>query len=110
MAIKYFWTLVLLQWPGMKNWNHLLKCTTTDLDIVMVIKPPLSLPTQNVLAYLAGYLLKKISGNECIECQEQLKRQRFHSPDKDTAKYQFLDCKTYEEGYLILPTATMITL
>ena len=38
-----------------------------DLDIVMVIKPPLSLPTQNVLAYLAGYCV-----NECIECQEQL--------------------------------------
>ena len=80
-----------------------------DLDIVMVIKPPLSLPTQNVLAYLAGYLLKKISVNECIECQEQLIRQRFHSPEKDTAKYQFLDCKTYGEGYLIYPSATMIT-
>ena len=39
-----------------------------DLDILMVIKPPLSLPTQNVLAYLAGYLLKKISVNACIEC------------------------------------------
>ena len=80
-----------------------------DLDIVMIIKPPLSLPTQNVLAYLAGYLLKKISANECIECQEQLIWQRFHSPEKDTAKYQFLDCKTYGEGYLIYPTATMIT-
>ena len=53
-----------------------------DLDIVMVIKPPLSLPTQNVLAYLAGYLLKKISVNECIECQEQLIWQRFHSPER----------------------------
>ena len=48
-----------------------------DLDIVMVIKPPLSLPTQNVLAYLAGYLLKKITVNECIECQEQPIRKGF---------------------------------
>ena len=75
----------------------------------MVIKPPLSLPTQNVLAYLAGYLLKKTSVNECIECQEQLIQQRFHSPEKDTAKCQFLDCKTNGEGYLIYRTAKMIT-
>ena len=31
-----------------------------DLDIVMVIKPPLSLPTQNVLAYLAGYIFQVV--------------------------------------------------
>ena len=35
--------------------------------------------------------------------------QKFDSPEQDIAKYQFLDCKTYGEGYLIYPTVAMIT-
>ena len=42
------------------------KSTTTD--IAMVIVPPPSLPTQNIAAYLAGYLLRKIPVNTYADC------------------------------------------
>ena len=41
-------------------------------EVALLITPPLSLPTKNVAAYLAGYILRKIPVNECGECSDQL--------------------------------------
>ena len=41
-------------------------------DIALLITPPLSLPTNNVAACLAGYILEKIPVNECGQCSDQL--------------------------------------
>ena len=37
-------------------------------DIAMAIRAPMSLPTQNVIAYLAGYLLKNMPVDTCADC------------------------------------------
>ena len=45
--------------------------TLPTMDIAMVIKPPLSLTRKNIVAYMVGYLLKKIPINEFNECKRQ---------------------------------------
>ena len=64
------------------------KATTTD--IAMMIVPPSSLPTQNIAAYLAGYLLRKIPVNACADCSNQLLLPQLHSPYQDLPVYEFL--------------------
>ena len=41
-------------------------------DIAMVIQPPHSIPAQSISAYLAGYLLRKITTDDCSECLDEL--------------------------------------
>ena len=41
-------------------------------DVALLITPPLSLPTKNVAAYLAGYILQKLPVDECGECSDQM--------------------------------------
>ena len=41
-------------------------------DVAMVTAVPSSLPTANVAAYLAGYLLSKIPVDTCQDCSNQL--------------------------------------
>ena len=74
-------------------------------DIAMAIRAPMSLPTQNVIAYLAGYLLKKIPVDTCADCTKQLilkpgeERENIHT---------FLEIKAYREGFLMYPTREMV--
>ena len=76
-------------------------------DIAMVIKPPMSLPTCNVIAYLAGYLLQKIQLNTCDECVKQLTIQPGDAHDENI--HTFLELKAYKEGCLVFPTKEMVT-
>ena len=64
------------------------KSVTTD--IAMVIVPPPSLPTQNIAAYLAGYLLRKRPVNTCTDCSNQLLLPQLPSPYQDLSVYDFL--------------------
>ena len=75
-------------------------------DIAMVIKPPMSLPTRNVIAYLAGYLLQKIKLNTCDECVKQLTLQEGDAHDENI--HTFLELKAYREGCLVFPTKEMV--
>ena len=42
------------------------------IDNAMIIKQLLSLPVQNVAAYLASYLLRKVPIDDCQNCANQL--------------------------------------
>ena len=75
-------------------------------DIAMVIKPPMSLPTCNVIAYLAGYLLKKVKLNTSDECVKQLTVQAEDAHDEKI--HTFLELKAYREGCLVFPTKEMV--
>ena len=80
--------------------------TLPTADIAMVMTTPLSQETQNVGAYLAGYLLRKVSVNDCNECIQQLLLPKL--PSEFTAEYEFLKQKAYkDQGSLIYPTLAM---
>ena len=49
-------------------------------DVPMVTAVPSSLPTKNVAAYLAGYLLSKIPVDTCQDCSNQLLLPNLPSP------------------------------
>ena len=79
-------------------------------DVAMVTAIPLSLPTKNVAAYLAGYLLSKIPVETCQDCLNQLILPKLPSPYDKLSMYAFLRNKMYQEaGYLVYPTPAMIT-
>ena len=75
-------------------------------DIAMIIKPPISIPTRNVIAYLAGYLLQKIQLNTCDECVKQLIVQQGDAHEEDI--HTFLELKAHKEGCLVFPTKEMV--
>ena len=78
-------------------------------DVALLITPPLSLPTKNVAAYLAGYILRKIPVNECGECSDQLLLPQLPSEYDELSAYDFLGNKTYKEaGCLVYPTIAMV--
>ena len=78
-------------------------------DVALLITPPLSLPTKNVAAYLAGYILRKIPVNECGECSDQLLLPQLPSEYDELSAYEFLRNKTYKEaGCLVYPTIAMV--
>ena len=79
-------------------------------DAVMLIIPPVTLPTQNVAAYMAGYLLQKIPPNDCSECSDQLVLPQLPPPHHELSVYEFIRNKTYQEtGCLIYPTEAMVS-
>ena len=78
-------------------------------DVALLVTPPLSLPTKNVAAYLAGYILRKIPVNECGECSDQLLLPQLLSEYDELSAYKFLRNKTYKEaGCLVYPTIAMV--
>ena len=78
-------------------------------DVAMLIKPPMALPTKNVAAYMAGYLLKKIPPNDCSECSEQLVLPEL-PPCDELSVYEFIRNKTNQEsGCLTYPTQAMVS-
>ena len=78
-------------------------------EVALLITPPLSLPTKNVAAYLAGYILRKIPVNECGECSDQLLLPQLPSEYDELSAYEFLRNKTYKEaGCLVYPTIAMV--
>ena len=75
-------------------------------DVAMLMTTPLSEEEQNVGAYLAGYLLRKVPVNDCNECHHQLLLPQL--PSQFKAEYEFLKQKAYkEQGSLIYPTLAM---
>ena len=79
-------------------------------DVVMVTAVPSSLPTKNVAAYLAGYLLSQIPVDTCQDCSNQLILPKLPSPYDELTVYEFLQYKTYQEaGCLVYLTPAMIT-
>ena len=78
-------------------------------DVALLITPPLSLPTKNVAAYLAGYILRKIPVNECGECSDQLLLPQLPSEYDELSAYEFLRNKTYNgAGCLVYPTIAQV--
>ncbi len=70
------------------------------------ISVPLSLPTQNVAAYIAGYLLRKVSLNGCETCTRALVEENPSSPQE---KLELIKQKAFsgKETSLVYPTITM---
>ena len=80
-------------------------------DISMVMQPSPSIPAQSVGAYLAGYLPRKISMNDCSECLDKLILPELPPDFCDISFYKFIRNKTFqEEGCLIYPNLRMVTL
>ena len=78
-------------------------------DVALLLTPPLSLPTKNVAAYLAGYILQKIPVNECGECSDQILLPQLPSEYDELSAYEFLRNKTYKEaGCLVYPTIALV--
>ena len=78
-----------------------------DMDISLVMKPPLSIGTQNVVVYMAGYLLRKIPVDDCSDCSNELK-QVLCTQANESNKYEFVKNKALKEvGSLIYPSPAM---
>ena len=78
-------------------------------DVALLITPSLSLPTKNVAAYLAGYILQKIPVNECGGCSDQELLPQLPSEYDELSAYEFLRNKTYKEaGCLVYPTIALV--
>ena len=79
------------------------------MDIAMIIKTPLSVPVQNVAAYLAGYLLRKVPVDDCQNCANQFALPKLPPAYQDLSVYEFLRNKTCQEaGCLTYPTPSMV--
>ena len=61
-------------------------------EIIPVIKPPASVPIQNVEAYMAGYLLRKSGISQCDTCKSNLN----YNVPPDSDVYVFLKEKAYK--------------
>ena len=59
-------------------------------DVAMVTVVPSLLPTKNVAAYLAGYLLSKIPVDTWQDCSNQLILPKPPSPYDELSVYEFL--------------------
>ena len=59
-------------------------------DVAIVTAVTLSLPTKNVAAYLAGYLLSKIPVDTYQDCLNQLVLPNLPSPYYELSVYEFL--------------------
>ena len=74
------------------------------IGIAMVIKPPMSLPVQNVAVYLTGSLLRKVPVDDCQNCVIQLVLPKLPPVYQDLSVYEFLRNKTYQAaGFLTYP-------
>ena len=79
----------------------------SGVEMLPVMRPPVSVPTQNIEAYMAGYLLCKSNIADCQTCKVQLMYDI--PPDNDI--YIFLKEKAYvEQNTLFYPTETFVEL
>lgn len=78
-----------------------------DIDSLMTMKAPVSLPVQNVEAYMAGYLIRRSKIVDCSDCK--LIFQEISPPN--SGLYTFLHEKAYREhDTLIFPTEPFVYL
>ena len=78
--------------------------------VAIVTAAPSSLPTKNVAAYLAGYLLSTIPVDTCQDCSDQLILPKLPSSYQDLSVYVCQQNKTYQEaGCLVYPTSAMVS-
>lgn len=64
-------------------------------DILRIANPPLSLPVQNVAAYVSGYLLRKFPVDNCEQCLKEF--QISNKPENSThSKFEFIRNKNYK--------------
>ena len=71
---------------------------------LLVAMPAPSLPKKNVVAYMAGYLLRQNPVDSCKTCAQLFKLESVpeSSPVSD---YEFIRCKTYKDtSHLLLPS------
>jgi hypothetical protein len=79
--------------------------TLAGLEFLLLMKPPTSLPEQNVEAYMAGYLLRKAKMKDCDICRNQL----IYSTPPQTELYSFFTKKAYKlENTLVYPTESFV--
>ena len=82
-----------------------------EMDLAMLIKPPMSLPTQNIAAYMAGYLHIWRGNYHPIIAMNVLSNLYYHSYYLliKNCLYELLRNKTYQEsGCLMYPTERMV--
>ena len=71
-----------------------------EIDVAMLIKPPIELPEENVAAYLAGYLLHKLPVDECQVCSAELKISHLPPPSEGLSVYELLRKKNIPRSRL----------
>ena len=76
-----------------------------ELQFMLQSKPATSLPEQNVEAYMAGYLLRRVKMDTCETCKQQL----IYPAPPSTEVHTFLTNKAVKiETTLVYPTACFI--
>ena len=87
--------------------GHSVESAFPDIDSVMKMTAPISLPLQNVEAYMAGYLIRKSKISQCSNCKFILE----HYEAPNTPLYVFLQEKAYREhGTLVYPKERFVSL
>ena len=75
------------------------------LENISVMKQPPSLPEENIIAYMAGYLLRKSKISECATCKSRL----IYDNPPNSELYFFLKAKSHKEtGMLVYPTEVFV--
>ena len=73
-------------------------------QLLKVAIPAPSLEKKNVVAYMAGYLIRRYPINNCDECHDRLLYDTLPEPSS-ASEYELLRSKTYKDmGALIYPT------
>ena len=81
----------------------------SNIEPMTVIAPAPSLEKRNVVAYMAGYLIKKFPVNDCLMCKQIYQIQDL--PESSSfSQYELLRFKRYTDtSKLTLPTSTFTT-
>ena len=78
----------------------------TVIEPMTIAMPPVSIPKRNVIAYMAGYLIKRYPLDDCEECRNMFRIESLPEPSVDSS-YELLRFKAYKEtSQLVHPSET----
>ena len=78
--------------------------TTLVIEPVTAAMPAPSIPKKNVVAYMAGYLIKRYPVDNCITCRQMFKIESLPESNPESS-YELLRFKTYKEtNCLVYPS------
>ena len=104
MMTKFYLMSATLQWQNMYGQSPKSVEKPTDVGIAVIAPPPLSNATQNVMVYMAGYLLLKVPVSDCDECSEQLILPRLPPPSQEMSFYTFVHEKNIQRRRFFGPS------
>ena len=74
------------------------------IDPLIAAMPPPSLPKKNVVAYMAGYLIKRHPVDSCATCMKLCKLQSLPESDP-VSQYELIRCNMYKDtSRLVFPS------